>query len=490
MNKLPHELCLAVSKEITDGEWNLEQVMTIVEKEIDARERAAANAKPMQKGAGRGHPPTASALLSSSSSPSCSFCGQSHFSVNCETVSDVGERKQSLRKSGRCFVCLRKGHLGKGCRSSKNCHRCGGRHHASICFKDKHHPQGPSNLTGRQQLGLNASNGSTSNAGGSPQTSLSLFVSIKVPMLLQTACVKVRAPVKLAPVIETRILLDSGSQRSYISRQLSEALGLKEELKETLFVKAFAAEEGRLQVCSVVCLSVETKAGSDIMLSLLTIPTICGPITGQLITCAINCFPHLTGLELADSGDLNECLEIGILIGVDQYWEVVTGEIVQGRSGPSAMQTCFGWVLSGPVPGVVAELHVTCSNISHVLTAQKQQELVHLEKKLQAFWDLDTLGIKEGEESVYEKFLEDVSFRGGCYCVRLPWKSPRIMLPDNLELSQRRLFNLRKRLQQSPHILTQYDEIIRDQLRQGIVETVDPSDAGPLEQHTTFLIML
>ena len=100
MNKLPHELRLAVSKEITDGEWNLEQVMTIVEKEIDARERAAANAKPVQKGAGRGHPPTASALLSSSSSPSCSICGQSHFAVNCETVSDVGERKQSLRKSG------------------------------------------------------------------------------------------------------------------------------------------------------------------------------------------------------------------------------------------------------------------------------------------------------------------------------------------------------------------------------------------------------
>ena len=78
----------------------------------------------------------------------------------------------------------------------------------------------------------------------------------------------------------------------------------------------------------MVSLSVETKAGSDIMLSLLTIPTICGPITGQPINCAIDYFPHLTGLELADSGDLNECLEIGILIGVDQYWEVVTGEIV------------------------------------------------------------------------------------------------------------------------------------------------------------------
>ena len=112
MNKLLHDLRLAVSKEITDAEWNLEQVMTIVERELDTRERAAANTKPVQRGAGRGHPPTASTLLSSSF-PSCSFYGQSHFSINCEIVSNVGERKQSLRKSGRCFVCLRKGHLGK-----------------------------------------------------------------------------------------------------------------------------------------------------------------------------------------------------------------------------------------------------------------------------------------------------------------------------------------------------------------------------------------
>ena len=304
-----------------------------------------------------------------------------------------------------------------------------------------------------------------------------------MPVLLQTARVKVRASGQSAPVIETRILLGSGSQRSYISSQLSEALGLKEEQRETLLVKAFGTEEGRLQVCSVVSLRAETRAGSDITLSLLTIPTICGPITGQPITCAMERFPHLTGLELADSGGPNEGLEIGILIGVDQYWDVVTGKIVRGRSGPSAMQTRFGWVLSGPVPGVIAESHVTCSSISHVLTAEthsSRQELVCLEKKLQAFWDLDTLGIKEGEESVYERFLEDVSFRDGRYCVRLPWKSPRIMLPDNLELSQRRLYNLLKRLQQSPHILTQYDEIIRDQLRQGIVEAVDPSDAGPI----------
>ena len=72
--------------------------------------------------------------------------------------------------------------------------------------------------------------------------------------------------------------------------------------------------------------------------------------------------------------------------------------------------------------------------------------------------------------------MESVSFNNGRYCVRLPWKSPRVLLPDNFDLSQKRLFNLRKRIRQTPHILTQYNEIIQEQIRRGIVEVVDPSD--------------
>ena len=42
MSKLPQELRLIVSRTITDGEWNFEKVMAVIEKEIDARERAGA----------------------------------------------------------------------------------------------------------------------------------------------------------------------------------------------------------------------------------------------------------------------------------------------------------------------------------------------------------------------------------------------------------------------------------------------------------------
>ena len=125
---------------------------------------------------------------------------------------------------------------------------------------------------------------------------------------------------------------------------------------------------------------------------------------------------------------------------------------------------------------------LTCSHVLKVDTSINSvpHRLADLEKKLQAFWDLDTLGIVDGENSVYDKFVESVSFQDGRYCVSLPWKTPRPMLPDNFELSQRRLFNLLKRLRQTPHVLTQYDAVIREQIKSGIVEIVENPHDGPI----------
>ena len=39
----------------------------------------------------------------------CFYRGQSHYSINCNVVTDIEARKQSLRKSGRCSTCLHKG---------------------------------------------------------------------------------------------------------------------------------------------------------------------------------------------------------------------------------------------------------------------------------------------------------------------------------------------------------------------------------------------
>jgi hypothetical protein len=66
---------------------------------------------------------------STQSNLSCCYCQQGHFSNNCTRVTDTEERKAILRKTGWCYICLRKGHMSKSCRSRSKCYKCKGRHH-------------------------------------------------------------------------------------------------------------------------------------------------------------------------------------------------------------------------------------------------------------------------------------------------------------------------------------------------------------------------
>ena len=434
MNKLPQEIRVSISKEVTGESLDLEAIMKIVEREISARERATATVtvtSPVKKQPREGSV-TASALLSNNSSIACSFCSQPHPSSDCGSVTDVGERKQILVKARRCYNCLKKGHIGRDCRSPSKCSNW-----RKTPFEHLSRPKtnGPQDATrASQQTVQNAAptgqvraNNEPTGSNGRPSAVVSMYVSTKTPVLLQTASVRVKAPDKTTPVIQTRVLLDSGSQRSYISSKLCNQLGLKENSKETLLVKTFADDEGKVQVCSLVDLSVMTRGGLDMCLSLLSIPTICEPLTGQPINYATSRFQYLSGLDLADSSDGKDCLEVGVLIGVDQYWKIVTGKVVKGIAGPTAIETAFGWVLSGPVLGLTLEPTMTCLSTVHMMkvdasVCSAQQEIANLEMRLQAFWDLETLGIKESETSVYDNFMESVSFNNGRYCVRLPWK--------------------------------------------------------------------
>ena len=105
-----------------------------------------------------------------------------------------------------------------------------------------------------------------------------------------------------------------------------------------------------------------------------------------------------------------------------------------------------------------------------------------LDATLHAFWELESLGISNSNVSVHQEFQENILFKDGHYEVCLPWKEPRLILPDNYELSKRRLHSLLRRLNQTPDILHEYDSVIRRQLELGIVQRVPDSDVGMVGQ--------
>ena len=124
---------------------------------------------------------------------------------------------------------------------------------------------------------------------------------------------------------------------------------------------------------------------------------------------------------------------------------LVTGEVVKVKSGPTAMNTKLGWVLSGPVESsTVKNEPVTNLACTHVLkcAANSLMDGAGLDHEMKKFWELESLGIRPEETSVYEDFTNTITHKDGRYEVRLPWKHSHPLLPDNYKASRSSAFPL------------------------------------------------
>ncbi|XP_062591234.1 uncharacterized protein LOC134252747 [Saccostrea cucullata] len=67
--------------------------------------------------------------------PVCIFCERNHWSDECTEFRTIEERKRKIR--GRCYICLKSGHLSKDCKVDKPCVHCHQtkKHHRSLCNK-------------------------------------------------------------------------------------------------------------------------------------------------------------------------------------------------------------------------------------------------------------------------------------------------------------------------------------------------------------------
>ena len=158
---------------------------------------------------------TASALLGEArelTGPSCNFCKAGHESPNCPVFNDksLDDRWKLVQENKLCFNCLKPSnhkHFSKICRQPKcSVANCGRRHHKLLHGQQLvATPQQPSNI------------------------SLSGLASAKpaLPLketLLQTALARLTVN---GQEMTVRVLLDSGSQRSYVRKNIAESLCLQ-----------------------------------------------------------------------------------------------------------------------------------------------------------------------------------------------------------------------------------------------------------------------
>lgn len=162
--------------------------------------------------------------------------------------------------------------------------------------------------------------------------------------MLQTATAFARGK-SSSRAVPVRILFDNGSQRTYVTKDLKDRLGLKTKSTETLNLNTFGDKIYRKQKCEVVQLSLYKNNRETVNISALTFPKICSALPTKI---DVDQCPNIKSLELA-SDPSQDNKPIDVLIGSDFYWHFVTGNVIRGEAGLVAIESKFGWILSGTV---------------------------------------------------------------------------------------------------------------------------------------------
>ena len=185
------------------------------------------------------------------------------FTVASHDFSTLQARREKLK--GCCFVCLRKGHLSRNCdKRERACAHCGrkGHHHRSLCpklFINKEENRDQTTLSSIEQT------------NGEPK-------KMEANVLMQTASVMVRN-VDESSSSTIRLILDSGSQRTYITKGLADELKLKLSEPEEFLVVTFGVNKPKNILCQSSELQLVLKDKSIMTLEVKVVPSITGKIT-------------------------------------------------------------------------------------------------------------------------------------------------------------------------------------------------------------------
>ena len=179
-------------------------------------------------------------------------------------------------------------------------------------------------------------------------------------------------------------------------------------------------------------------------------------------------YQHLNGVVFNDK-DSKEQLPIHLILGVGECAKIKTSarQKVGVPGDPVAELTKFGWILVSPGQGVdLSQMFLTQTS------SVEYEELCRM----------DVLGLADmpvgDQEAVYEEFKEQLSRSpDGWYQSGLPWKGDLFPNGTNKANSQRRLQTLVSKLRNSGN-LEEYDNVIQEQLKDGVVEPVPDDPEG------------
>jgi len=358
----------------------------------------------------------------------CVYCeSTSHKSIDCSSTTSVGERKAFLARNKLCFNCTRPFHQAKDCRSNSKCKQCQRKHHSSICNANEHANREKTNT---------------------------MMVNEKSKVVYPVVVVYVDG-------IKCRALLDTGAGSSYASAYLLDMLDKKPKRTETKTVEMMMSSKNtKIDIYDVEIANLEktfklrtelNKVQRNVLIN------IDNPRYDQMKRD----YPHLSDVVMSDA-DTKAELPIHVILGTSEYARIKTQTKPKlGNQGdPVAERTKFGWT--------IMKAGTECDVAGTLFTKSSPADYNRL-------CSLDVLGINETDDQreVFEEFKSQLTRKPeGYYETGLLWKVGHPSLPNNKAGSIGRLKNLVKRLESDPDTMEIYDNVMKQQLEDGIIEKV------------------
>ncbi|XP_025831568.1 uncharacterized protein LOC112904800 [Agrilus planipennis] len=396
-------------------------------------------------------------LMTKGKDHTCIFCdAKDHESEGCNKAKrmSLSGKQECVKRARACFKCLKIGHGFKTCRVRVKCSRCERRHVNLMCPDEKPREQ-------RDEI-------ASADTSAPVRKELNCIASISnnKMVFLQTLKVKIYSDNR---ELIARVLIDSGSQRSYVTKDIIEKLGYQSVGEQRLSHMLFGGGQSEVVAHKEYRVRMQSLE-SDFACNFVALDqeVICGriePIENKKWLHELNEF----NIRLTDVWDCDD--PISILIGADVAGKILTGCRKELKSGLVAFETLLGWTIMGAVRKENVRENSTVAAISLYV---KNCDLKDL-------WSLDVLGIrdpmtyrtfKQQEEVMYREFLETVSINSeNRYEVQLPWSENHPPLSDNKSVAIKRLQTTTKKLRIEGRYEA-YDAVFKEWLAEGIIERV------------------
>ena len=261
------------------------------------------------------------------------------------------------------------------------------------------------------------------------------------------------------------VLLDTGSQSTYIDEATANRLQIIDSAPlKTLNITTFNTDTRKIQVRNV---DIAVKVNNGHQYKIITANTIPSITKHQQIApINLNDLQRLRHYKVLQKPLQWE--QPALLLGNDYYSEFITG-FEKLSSGFYCYHSLLGPLITGK--GLVKQPY-------HEFTRKGSTYCISTDTDVDNFWKLESVGITDNphekeDDLAIEHFQKTITRNAGRYVIQWPWRQPAPPLAENFGLCMGRLRSLWTKLSQNPKLLSDYNETVKTQLQDGIIEIAD-----------------